>query len=309
MNLRGIFYSLKPLIPRNIQIFLRQQFVPMKLKYHENKWPIDREANKHPESWPGWPDNKRFAFLLMHDVDHQRGHDNCLKLLEIEERAGFRSAFNFVPERYALSGEIRNEIVKRGFEIGVHGLKHDGKLFSSRKIFEERALKINQYLKDWKTDGFSSPAMLHNLEWMPALNMKYATSTFDTDPFEPQPDGVGTIFPFWVPQNAFPKGYLEVPYTLPQDFTLYIIMKERNINIWKKKLDWIAENGGMALVNTHPDYMNFSGGKPGREEYPVGYYAEFLEYVKNEYKNQYWHTSFSNMASFWSDEYLKNLKK
>jgi hypothetical protein len=26
-------------------------------------------------------------------------------------------------------------------------------------------------------------------------------STFDTDPFEPQPDGMGTIFPFWVPNQ------------------------------------------------------------------------------------------------------------
>ena len=45
-------------------------------------------------------------------------------------------------------------------------------------------------------------------------------------------------------------------------------MKEKNIDIWKQKLDWIAENGGMALVNAHPDYMNFDGGKLGIEEYP-----------------------------------------
>jgi len=309
MNWSKIFYSLKPLIPRNTQLFLRQQLVPLRLKIYKGKWPIDREANRPPDHWPGWPDGKKFAFLLMHDIDHQKGHDDCLKLLEIEKRIGFRSAYNFVPERYRLSIEVRNEIVKRGFEIGVHGLKHDGKLFSSRKLFEERANKINQYFKEWKTEGFSSPSMHHNLEWMPALKMKYATSTFDTDPFEPQPDGVGTIFPFWVPHNAFPEGYLEIPYTMPQDFTLYVILKERNIRIWKEKLDWIAGNGGMALVNSHPDYMNFSGRRPGKEEYPVEYYIELLEYVKKKYPNQYWHTSFKGMFSFWSDEYLSKIKK
>ena len=41
---------------------------------------------------------------------------------------------------------------------------------------------------------------------------------------------------------------------------LFILMKEKNINIWKQKLDWIAEHGVMALMNTHPDYMNFDGG-------------------------------------------------
>jgi hypothetical protein len=32
-------------------------------------------------------------------------------------------------------------------------------------------------------------------------------------------------------------------------------MGEKTISIWKKKLDWIVEKGGMALLITHPDYM------------------------------------------------------
>jgi hypothetical protein len=42
--------------------------------------------------------------------------------------------------------------------------------------------------------------MLRNLDWLGDLNIQYDGSTFDTDPFEPQPDGAGTIFPFWVPK-------------------------------------------------------------------------------------------------------------
>ena len=122
--------------------------------------------------------------------------------------------------------------------------------------------------------------MHHNLAWIHDLEIEYDASTFDTDPFEPQPDGVGTIFPFWVSKDGTQKGYVELPYTLPQDFTLFILMKEKNIDIWKQKLDWIAENGGMALVNTHPDYMNFDDGKLGIEEYPAQYYQSCLSTTK-----------------------------
>jgi len=78
-------------------------------------------------------------------------------------------------------------------------------------------------------------------------------------------------------------------------------MKEKNIAIWKQKLDWIAEHGGMALLNTHPDYMNFDGKKLGLEEYPADYYLEFLEYVKERYKGQYWHVLPREMARFWKN--------
>jgi len=53
-------------------------------------------------------------------------------------------------------------------------------------------------------------------------------------------------------------------------------MQKKNIDIWKQKLDWIVEHGGMALLITHPDYMDFGKGN-GFEEYPVGYYQELLD--------------------------------
>ena len=38
--------------------------------------------------------------------------------------------------------------------------------------------------------------MHHNLDWISELEIDYDMSTFDTDPFEPMPQGAGTIFPF-----------------------------------------------------------------------------------------------------------------
>ena len=38
---------------------------------------------------------------------------------------------------------------------------------------------------------------------------------------------------------------------------LVILLQEKNIDIWKQQLDWISEHSGMALLNTHPDYIDF----------------------------------------------------
>lgn len=276
--------------------------VRRKRKLYEHVWPIDERAGKAPEGWTGWPDGKKFALVLMHDVDTEKGHEKCLQLMQLDEKMGFRSSFNFVPERYHVSSEVRRILIEKDFEVGVHGLRHDGKLFSSREGFQEQAVRINHYLNDWRSVGFVSPSMHRNLDWIHDLNIEYDASTFDTDPFEPQPDGMGRIFPFWVNGNSTQKGYVELPYTLPQDFTLFVIMNEKNIDIWKKKLDWIAQHGGMALWIAHPDYMSFNGKKPALAEYSVGYYEEFLEYIRSRYKDKYWNVLPKEIARFWADE-------
>ena len=146
---------------------------------------------------------------------------------------------------------------------------------------------------------FRSPAMHHNLEWLHDLHILYDSSTFDTDPFEPYSDGIETIFPFFVERNKKENVYVELPYTLPQDFTLFILMGEKNIEIWKRKLGWIARKGGMALLNVHPDYICFDNTAIGREEYDKKYYIEFLTHVKEQYQGQYWNVLPRELAAFW----------
>ena len=75
-------------------------------------------------------------------------------------------------------------------------------------------------------------------------------------------------------------------------------MRENSIDIWKKKLDWIVEQGGMALINVHPDYMGFTGDRSGPEVYPAGFYEEFLRYLKDRYCEQYWHVLPKDMAKY-----------
>jgi hypothetical protein len=294
-----VFYIAKPLIPRPVQIALRRQFAQYLRRRNGYQWPIDPNAAKPPEGWPGWPDGKKFALVLSHDVDTLKGYNNVLKLADIEEAMGFRSSFNFVPERYGeISLDLLRELKQRGFGIGVHGLKHDGKLFSSKKIFDERSPQINAYLKKWGTRLFTAPSMIRNHHWMHALDMDYCLSTFDTDPFEPEPDGVGTIFPLWVPSTSPNRGFLELPYTMPQDSTMFVILQEKTIDIWTRKLGWVAEKGGMALLNTHSDYMNFEGRQLPSEEYPAALYIEFLKCVKSVYAGKYFHATPPLMAAY-----------
>ena len=141
--------------------------------------------------------------------------------------------------------------------------------------------------------------MHHNLSWLHALNITHSISTFDTDPFEPQQNPVRTLFPFLVSNGQNKDGFVELPYTLPQDHLLFVILKEKNIDIWKRKLDWIAEKGGMVLLNTHSDYMNFNGDKPGNEEYTIDHYIELLSYVKTAYSGHYWNATPFEVATYW----------
>ncbi len=263
-----------------------------------NEWPVKAGAETPPPNWRGWPEGKRFAFVLTHDVESENGLKKVELLAQVEIELGFRSSFNFIPEgRYRLSSALRQWLNQHGFEVGVHDLHHDGKLYTSRARFNRRAVRINHYLREWGAVGFRSGFMFRNLEWIHQLDVLYDASTFDVDPFEPQPAGRNTIFPIWVPQSATCHlyrdtisrfgGYIELPYTLPQDFTLFLLLKEQSVDIWKRKVDWIAEHGGMALMNTHPDYLYF-GGRKDPMSFPARFYEEILEYVNERYPGQFW---------------------
>ena len=315
-----------------------------------NIWPILPGSEQPPDGWPGWPGGKKFAFVLTHDVESTVGLEKCRQLMELDMEFGFRSSFNFVPEGdYRVSREFREELAQNGFEVGIHDLRHDGRLYQSERGFKRNASRINQYLADWGSVGFRSAFMLHKLEWLHELNIDYDASTFDTDPFEPQPEGRHTIFPFWVPapaaqrsdppedgfavakirdqksdgqmtedgapivrhstfdirnRNGSADGYVELPYTLPQDSTLFVLLGERTPEIWLRKLDWIAEHGGMVLVDTHPDYMDFGSSPCRKTRYSSSIYEDFLAEVRSRYGETYWNALPREVAVYVKEKQL-----
>jgi len=282
------YYLLKPILPKSLRRALRRWRAKNRRRDFADVWPIDEKAGAVPPRWPGWPDGKRFAVVLTHDVEGTKGLERVEQLRALEVKHGFRSSFNFVPEgEYRVPDVLRRKLQQAGFEVGIHGLEHDGKLYATTASFAAKAARIREYLKDWGACGFRSPLMQHRLAWIHEIGAEYDASTFDTDPFEPEPDGVGTVFPFWVP-SPDDTGYVELPYTLVQDYTLFVVLRETDINIWKKKIDWIVERGGMVLLNTHPDYMRFGNFDNDRDEYPVSYYEELLSYLREKYEGQFW---------------------
>ena len=160
--------------------------------------------------------------------------------------------------------------------------------------------------------------MLNRLEWLHDLDIQYDCSTFDTDPFEPQPEGWQTIFPFWVSAPEVQEGrgkngsgngkaideprggYVELPYTLPPNSTLFLLLGEQTPDIWLNKLDWIAEHGGMALVNVHPDYLRFDGEPRSGRTYSAAQYRQLLEHIHQRYGNVVWRALPKSVAEFTS---------
>jgi hypothetical protein len=223
-----------------------------------------------------------------------------MALADLEAERGLRSAFGFVPRRYETPERLRHTLVGRGFEVMVHDLYHDGKLYRNWSTFAKRATAINQSLQNWETRGFSSAAMHHNLTWNCQLNIDYSVSTYDVDPFEPQSCGVGRIFPFWVQSPTVGgHGFVEMPYTLPQDFTAFILLKEQSNAIWREKLDWIARKGGMALIKTHPDYIVFPNESKRVDGYPIEWFTDLLDYISQRYGDQAWFAKPSEVAHYW----------
>ncbi len=320
-----LYYSVKPLMSHASRLAVRRWYTRRKRERVHDVWPILPGSERPPEGWPGWPDGKQFALVLTHDVEGQAGLDKCRQVMELEEQYGFRSSFNFVPEgEYRCAQEFRQELTERGFEVGVHDLHHDGRLYSSRQGFAEKAVKINEHLKNWGAVGFRSGFMLHNLDWIGDLRIRYDASTFDTDPFEPQPEGVGTIFPFWVPARTAPsrklevqgstpqtqqssggihppacvEGYAELPYTLAQDSTLFLLLGEQSPDLWLGKFDWVARQGGMVLVNVHPDYVRFTDEQASSFTFPAEIYAQLLEHARGRFGGSFWQPRPNELAEF-----------
>lgn len=235
-----------------------------------------------------YPGNEKCAVILTHDVEEERGFKFIPKVIELEAKYGFKSSWNIIPHKYKINTGIINLIKESGNEIGIHGYNHDGKLYFSKKIFDKRSVLINQALENYGSVGFRSPMVHRNLQWLQQLNIKYDLSCFDYDPFQPFPGGTSCIWPFIAGK------FVEIPYTLPQDHTMYYVLKQNDIKIWKNKVDWLINNHGMVLVLTHPDYL--------REVKLLGMYEKLLDYLIQI--NGTWKCLPKEMAEWWSKKFI-----
>lgn len=284
------YYIIKKLIPYKLRRILRNRYSKKQINTCKIKWPYEERyitflhtLLEEVEKRTGltilpldfWPKDYDCSFVITHDVEGPEGLKNAPMVMELEEKYGFRSMFNFVPYRYKVDEMLITYLRERGFDVGLHGLKHDGKLFWSERVYRRRVKKMNEYIDNYGLKGFRAPLTHRNPEWLQLLNISFDMSFFDTDPFEPIPGGTMSIYPF------FMGNFVELPYTLPQDCLLFNVLGYKDISLWKEKANFIERWKGMILINVHPDYISKSN-EWGENKYPVALYEEFLSFMKNK---------------------------
>lgn len=264
--IRKAYYTARPLLPVNIRKHLQRFHLRERRSVTFPSWPIDKtvdnlcaelmaasvKANhgrRIPFVW-FWPNEYRGCVLMTHDVEHEEGRAFCGDLMDLDERHGILSSFQVVPEeRYDHSDALLESIPARGFELNVHDLNHDGHLFQSRELFLQRAGKINEYAKKWRAKGFRAGGMYRNAEWTDALQFEYDMSFPCASHLEPQDGGCCTIMPY------FAGDLVELPLTATQDYSLFHILGQYSIDLWKEELDYLISSNGLASFIVHPDYV------------------------------------------------------
>jgi peptidoglycan/xylan/chitin deacetylase (PgdA/CDA1 family) len=269
--LHKAYYSvLRPIVPLPLRRTLQRRVNRQRELRADFIWPDLVNLMKADPDWQQFctsihPQGRRTSIVLTHDVESQQGYDFIPEVIALERKYGFRSSWNLVANLYEHRQEVIDQIRAAGHEIGIHGDNHDGKLYYSYSGFGQRARFINEALKKYGAVGFRSPQVHRNLAWLQGLDVLYDMSCFDYDPYQPFPGGTGSIWPFMAGR------LVELPYTLPQDHTLFYVLGESDASIWRRKSDWLIANHGMILSLTHPDYLM----EPGRLEC----YEEFLAYL------------------------------
>jgi len=170
--------------------------------------------------------------------------------MDVDDSFGIKASFQIVPEkRYAVSPNLLESMRNRGFEIGIQDLNHDGHLFDSKEKFLRRAKIINRYGRAYGAKGFRAAALYRNPEWYDALEFAFDMSVPNVAHLDPQRGGCCTVMPYFI------GDVLELPVTTIQDYTLFHLLNDRSIELWKTQIELIRQKNGLASFIVHPDYV------------------------------------------------------
>jgi hypothetical protein len=301
--LAKIYYFLRPILPIEVRKHLQKAGLNGWRDLRFPHWPVDRtvdtlfekvltqtisscETHEIPFIW-FWPDGASSCAIMTHDVETASGRDACSSLMDINDSFKIRASFQIVPEkRYEVSESFLSSIRDRGFEINVQDLNHDGQLFRSQREFLERAAKIDLYRKQFGAEGFRAAVLYRNQQWYDALKFSYDMSIPNVAHLDPQRGGCCTVMPYFI------GDILELPVTTTQDYSLFHILNDYSIDLWKQQTGLIMEKHGLMSFIIHPDYST------GAREQSV--YKELLTYLstlRNE-KNVWIPTS-SEVNRWW----------
>jgi hypothetical protein len=197
-----------------------------------------------------WPEGAPSCTMMTHDVEGAHGMAFCEALMDLDQSLGVPSAFQLVPETPGGSSRLLAERIRqRGFEVNIHDWNHDGYLFHDRERFLKRVADINRHAREFGCDGFRSGSMYREQRWFDAFELSYDMSVPNAAHLEPQRGGCCTVMPYFV------GDVLELPLTTTQDYTLFHILHDYSIELWKREIDLIRSSHGLISFIAHPDYL------------------------------------------------------
>lgn len=301
--IRECYYSVRKLLPVWFRRYLQRAYLKDWKTLEFPHWPVDFTVDslhemllrmtmiaqgcyRVPFIW-FWPDGASSCLILTHDVETAAGRDFCSSLMDIDLSHGFRASFQVVPEnRYEVPESYLSEIRSRGFELNVHDLNHDGRLFEKKVEFFRRAKKINEYVRKYNASGFRSGAMYHNLDWYDAFEFSYDMSVPNVAHLDPQRGGCCTVMPF------FAGRILEIPLTASQDYSVFHILNDYSIELWKKQVNLIRQRHGLLSFIIHPDYVI--------QRRPRAVFESLLAYLRETCdRNDVWATLPGGVDRWW----------
>lgn len=261
-----VYYFLRPVLPVGVRRLLQKFHFRGWDKLRFPRWPVDCSvdnllehllllsvkssgAKRIPFIW-FWPQGASACSIMTHDVETESGRDFCPTLMDIDDSFGIKASFQIVPEeRYGVRSEFLGSILERGFEVVVHDLNHDGHLYRDREQFLKRASKINSYGREYGAEGFRAGVLYRKQLWYDALEFSYDMSVPNVAHLDPQRGGCCTVMPYFLGE------ILELPVTTTQDYTLFHILKDYSIDLWKQQIELIMRKHGLISFIVHPDYI------------------------------------------------------
>jgi hypothetical protein len=264
--LKKIYYWLRPFTNRSLRSFIQKLRAANWQKRQFPHWPVDTTvesicenllllslrvsgADRIPFIW-FWPNGARGCVSMTHDVETVAGRDFCTQLIDIDDSYGIKASFQIVPEeRYPVTPEFLGRLRDRGFEVCVQDLNHDGRLFDERKEFLRRVALINRYGQEYGAKGYRSAALYRKAEWYGDFDFSFDMSFGNVVPLDPQRGGCCTVMPYFI------GDILELPVTTIQDYTLFYVLNDHTIDLWKRQIGMILAKNGLTSFIVHPDYI------------------------------------------------------
>ncbi len=301
--LRKMYYQLRPFLTpptrKRVQRFHARNWRKLSFPH----WPVDttvedicdkllllsmeaKGVDRVPFVW-FWPNGARGCAVMTHDVETAAGRDFCADLMDMDDSFGIKASFQIVPEgRYEVSRRFLQTIRDRGFECGIQDLNHDGRLFDNEEEFLRRAERINRYAIEYDAKGFRAAVLYRRPEWYRYLKFSFDMSIPNVAHLDPQRGGCCTVMPYFI------GDILELPVTTVQDYTLFNLLQERSLDLWKTQIELIHEKNGMASFIVHPDYVIDTEAR--------SVYARLLDHLRSlRERNQIWLGLPSEVDAWW----------